>query len=84
MSTLSFLIVPEQRIHECFSIEYLQVLHAFAQANVFDRNPEMVGNTDDYTAFGRPVELRNGQRIDFRCGGKLLSLLKSVLSRRSV
>ena len=60
------------------------MVNAFADADVFDRNLELVGDADDHAALGSAVELRQRKGIDFSGGSELLGLLDSILSRGGI
>ena len=56
------------------------MVDAFADADVFDRNLELVGDANDHAAFGGAVELGQRESIDLGGGGELLCLFDGVLA----
>ena len=77
-------LFSEKGVYKFFSIENLEILHSFSQANVLDRDTEMIRNTDHDATFGRSVQFGNRQSIHLGCSRKLLGLFKCVLSGRTV
>ena len=77
-------LFSEKGVYKFFSIENLEILHSFSQADVLDRDTEMIRNTDHDATFGRSVQFGNRQSIHLGCSRKLLGLFKCVLSGRTV
>ena len=48
--------VAEERLDELFAVEYAQLVDAFSDADVADRDVELVADADYHAAFGRAVE----------------------------
>ena len=48
--------VAEERLDELFAVEYAQLVDAFSNADVTDRDVELVADADYHAAFGRAVE----------------------------
>ena len=76
--------VAEERLDELFAVEYAQLVDAFSNADVTDRDVELVADADYHAAFGRAVEFGDGERSDLRRLRELPGLLESVLSGRAV
>ena len=68
----------EKTIHKGLAVEDLQVVDAFADADIFDRNLELVGDADDHATLGGAVELGQSQSVDFSGGSELLGLFDGV------
>ena len=47
--------VAEERLDELFAVEYAQLVDAFSNADVTDRDVELVADADYHAAFGRAV-----------------------------
>lgn len=58
--------VAEERLDELFAVEYAQLVDAFSDADVTDRDVELVADADYHAAFGRAVEFGDGERSDLR------------------
>ena len=56
------------------------MVDTFAQTDIFDRNLELIGNTQHDTTLGCSIQLCDSQCVYFGCFGKLLGLFKGVLS----
>ena len=69
----------EQAVDKLVGIEHLEVGHFLAQADVADRDLELVADADDDTAFGSAVQLGEGKGVDIGGGGELLGLYDGVL-----
>ena len=76
--------VAEERLDELFAVEYAQLVDAFSDADVTDRDVELVADADYHAAFGCAVEFGDGERSDLRRLRELPGLLESVLSGRAV
>ena len=79
-----YVICGKERIHEFPLIEHFKVIHSFPYTDEFHRNPELVHDSDDYSPFGRAVQLGDGKRRHIRRPGKLLCLLERILSGGTV
>ena len=77
-------LVGKERIDKFEAVEDLQLLNFFAYADIFHRNLELVGDTDDHTAFGGSIQFGDCQCVDFCGGGKLTGLLNGVLTGGSI
>ena len=58
MTPLGYLF--KQAFHKRFPVKQLQVVHAFAYANIFHRYFKLIGYADHYTAFGCAIQLGKG------------------------
>ena len=56
------------------------MVDAFADADVFDRNLELVGDADDHATLGGAVQLGQSQGIDLGGSGELFGLFDGVLA----
>ena len=65
-------------------IEILQILDAFADADLEDREGKLVGNGQCNAALGRAIELRHDQSVELERLVELTRLLQTVLPRRRV
>ena len=72
--------LAEQAIYKLVPVEDLEVFDPFSHPDVFDRDPELVGDPDDHAAFCGTVEFCQGQCIDLCGGGKLFGLFEGILS----
>ena len=70
----------EQRIHKGLPVEDLQVVYAFTDTDVLDRDLELVGDADDDAALGGAVELGQREGVDLGGSSELLGLFDGILS----
>ena len=54
-------LFSEKGVYKFFSIENLEILHSFSQADVLDRDTEMIRNTDHDATFGRRSAYREAE-----------------------
>ena len=72
--------VAEKAVYEFASVEHLQLVDAFADADITDRNFKLVADSDHDAAFGRSVEFGDGQGGNLGCLDELFGLFESILS----
>ena len=63
-----------------FATARLQIFDFLTDTDIFHRDLELVGYTDNHTSFGGSIEFCNSQSVHFRRQCKLLGLFVSILS----
>src|ERR1700693_2460618 len=73
------LVRRQEGIYELLGVESHQVLGAFPQADQFNGDAELAGDSDGDTAFGRTVHLRQNAARDTDGVGELAGLDQAIL-----
>src|ERR1700690_2895180 len=77
---ISMLFKAEKAVDKFVFVKNEQVFHLFADADEFDGDPELVGDSQDYPALRGSVELGDGQGGDRGSGRELAGLFEGILA----